>query len=146
MDTAHNKSEARDSATASIQRQTAAMGSKVFEIGICQSRRMLLRALASDELLRSVPRLSRENANGANIYIRPSGEHNLSMVDDLTDDAVGATRKTGFDPAVVVETSPRNFQAWLKHGVVFVILPRRADPSLRSGYNRHRADLRAECA
>src|SRR5262245_25557777 len=28
-------------------------------------------------------------------------------------------RKTGFEPAVVVETSPNNFQVWLNHGRVF---------------------------
>jgi hypothetical protein len=56
-----------------------------------------------------------ENCNGRNIYIRPSGEHNLSLVDDLTQYGVAWMRRSGFAPALVVETSPDNFQAWLKH-------------------------------
>jgi len=37
------------------------------------------------------------------------------MVDDLKTDAVLAMRETGFNPAAIVETSPGNFQAWMKH-------------------------------
>ena len=37
------------------------------------------------------------------------------MVDDLSAQALSVMRSTGFAPAVVVETSPGNFQAWLKH-------------------------------
>jgi hypothetical protein len=37
------------------------------------------------------------------------------LVDDLTKGAVSVMKSAGFDPAVVVETSPSNFQAWLKH-------------------------------
>ena len=47
--------------------------------------------------------------------MRPKGEHDLSLVDDLTADAVKRMKVTGFTPAAVVETSPGNFQAWLKH-------------------------------
>jgi RepB DNA-primase from phage plasmid len=52
---------------------------------------------------------------GRNIYIRPKGEHDLSMVDDLTMGAVSVMKAAGFNPAVTVETSPGNYQAWLKH-------------------------------
>jgi hypothetical protein len=76
---------------------------------------MLLRVWDQDTLLRSVPWLQTQNHDGRHIFIRPKGEHNLSMVDDLTADAVAALDREGFHPAVVVETSPSNFQAWLKH-------------------------------
>jgi len=39
-------------------------------------------------------------------FIRPKGEHNLSLVDDLTAEAVTAMGREGFHPASVVETSP----------------------------------------
>jgi len=48
----------------------------------------------------------------------PGGPHGLSLVDDLTAEALGRMKDQGFAPAAVVETSPGNFQAWLKHGVV----------------------------
>src|ERR1017187_6647348 len=55
------------------------------------------------------------NPTGRNIYIRPRGEHNLSLIDDLTAASIERMKAEGFHPALVVETSPGNFQAWLKH-------------------------------
>jgi DNA primase RepB-like protein len=59
-----------------------------------------------------------ENGKGAHIYIRPAGTHSLSLIDDLTADAIERMKAEGFEPAVVVETSPNNFQAWLNHGQI----------------------------
>src|ERR1700730_228118 len=42
----------------------------------------------------------------------------LSPIDDLTADAIERMRADGFEPAVVIETSPNNFQAWLNHGQI----------------------------
>jgi len=78
---------------------------------------MLARTWDVDALVRSVPWMRLQNRNGRNIYIRPQGEHNLSLVDDLTADAVAAMKRGGFSPALVVRTSPGNHQAWLKHPV-----------------------------
>jgi hypothetical protein len=66
-------------------------------------------------LNRSIPWLRWQNSQGRNIYIRPQGEHKLSLVDDLTREAVDRMKQTGFQPAAVIETSPGNFQVWLKH-------------------------------
>jgi hypothetical protein len=44
------------------------------------------------------------------------------MVDDLTAAAINRMKAEGYTPALVVETSPGNFQAWLNHGQV---LPQR---------------------
>ena len=49
-------------------------------------------------------------------YVRPAGIHGLSLVDDLKPDALVRMKAEGFAPAAVVETSPGNLQAWLKHG------------------------------
>ena len=56
--------------------------------------------------MRSLPWLRFQNLEGRNIYIRPNGEHRLSLVDDLTVDAVSAMKDSGFEPAVVVEAAP----------------------------------------
>src|SRR5437762_12589144 len=77
------------------------------------------RAYGTAILLRSISWLRLKNGRGRNIYIRPSGEHRLSLIDDIGWRAVGRLKDEGFDPAVIVETSPGNFQAWLNHGVVF---------------------------
>ena len=60
----------------------------------------------------------RENARGAHIFVRPHGAHALSLVDDVSADAIAAMKESGFHPAVVVETSPGNFQVWVNHGRV----------------------------
>ena len=55
------------------------------------------------------------NRNGRNGYVRPKGEHDLSLVDDLNEDAIAAIKREGFSPALVVRTSPGNHRVWLKH-------------------------------
>ena len=104
-----------------VQRQATAMGSDVYEIGLFKPDAsegeplMLPRVWDADALLRSVAWLRNQNREGRNVYIRPRGEHDLTLVDDLSEDAIGSMKRAGFAPAVVVETSPHNFQAWLKH-------------------------------
>lgn len=97
------------------------MGCDVFELGLFKPGGtgnepvMLPRTWDRETLLRSIAWLKHQNRDGRNVYVRPKDEHNLSLVDDLSADAVGQMEKTGFAPALVVQTSPANFQAWLKH-------------------------------
>ena len=49
-----------------------------------------------------------QNAHGRNVYVRPKGEHHLSLVDDITVGAIRRMKDEGFAPAVVVETSAGN--------------------------------------
>jgi hypothetical protein len=98
------------------------MGAEVYEIGLFKpsaveegSAVMIPRTWDARTLLKSIPWLRLQNADGRNIYVRPKGEHELSLVDDLTADAVRRMKASGFAPALVVETSPENFQTWLKH-------------------------------
>jgi hypothetical protein len=69
-----------------------------------------------DELLDSIPWLKSQNADDRNVYIRPKGRSALVLLDDLTADTLERMRHSGFSPALIVETSPDNFQAWLHHG------------------------------
>ena len=71
-----------------------------------------------DRLLQSLPWLKAKNASGANINIGPFGEHGLSLIDDLKREGIQKMKDAGFHPALVVETSPNNFQAWVNHGQV----------------------------
>ena len=114
-----------------VEQQIAAMGCEVYEIGLFKPHtpdsnprepEMLPRTWDRATLIKSVPWLRYQNSQGRNIYIRPKGEHHLSMVDDLAADAIKRMKAEGYAPALVVETSPGNFQAWLNHGQ---ILPQR---------------------
>jgi hypothetical protein len=97
------------------------MGCEVFEVGLFNPMAtanepvMIPRTWDTDALLRSVPWLKHQNRNGRNIYVRPQGEHRLSLIDDLKADGIQNMKTSGFTPALVVQTSPDNFQAWVKH-------------------------------
>ncbi|MBF6571574.1 MAG: hypothetical protein IVW54_22220 [Candidatus Binataceae bacterium] len=101
-----------------VARQLFAMNSKSFDIGVLQhSGRMLLREhRTTDQVEAAIKWLRHENARSAHVFVRPHGEHPLSLIDDLTWAAISEMTRAGFEPAVVVETSPRNFQVWLNHG------------------------------
>lgn len=111
-----------DRTARAVQRQIEAMSCRTFELGLFKpdvhgnGPVMLPRVWDADTLLRSISWLRRENHDGRNIFCRPKGEHSLSLVDDLSSTAVMEMKRAGFEPALVVETSPRNFQAWLNHG------------------------------
>jgi hypothetical protein len=111
-----------DRTNEAVTRQLVAMGAGEFEIGLYKPEGagnseppMIPRTWDMQAVLKSIPWLRLQNRNGRNIYIRPRGEHNLSLIDDLTAESVERMKAEGFHPALVVETSPGNFQAWLKH-------------------------------
>jgi RepB DNA-primase from phage plasmid len=100
-----------------VQRMMDALGCPAYEIGI-KTDRMQNHPVAADKLLNLIPWLRYENtAHEAHIYIRPHGEHNRSftLLDDLDPASVDRLYTEGFSPSALVETSPGNFQAWLKH-------------------------------
>jgi hypothetical protein len=115
------KAATSDRTTRAVENQTRAMGCEVFEIGLCKPTAtgkeavMLPRTWDVETLLSSIPWLKHENRDGRNIYIRPKGEHNLSLVDDLNAVSIRQMKASGFAPALIVQTSSGNFQAWLKH-------------------------------
>ncbi|MBW4049674.1 MAG: DNA topoisomerase [Proteobacteria bacterium] len=93
-----------------------ALGVERLLVGIrdAQTGLMMHRTWSRAELERSVPWLKRMNAQGNDIYLRPSGDHGLVLVDDLKPDALERMQREGYAPAAVIETSPGNFQAWVK--------------------------------
>ena len=107
----------KDRTSQAVAAQVAAMGCEQFEVGVYDSakEKMLTKVWDKDTLLRSVSYLKYQNMQGNHIYIRPAGAHHLTLIDDLTAANVERLRKDGFAPAALVETSPNNFQAWLKH-------------------------------
>jgi len=115
--------------TGIVARQLAAMGSDSFAIGLREEAtgRMLparIWTLAEITDPRIIAWLMYMNTGSRplqppspwHVYIQPAGEErNLTLIDDIDATAVAAMRTGGFEPALLVETSPGNFQAWLKH-------------------------------
>ena len=114
------KPDSRGVAARVAMDQLEAMGAECFDVGIKRiDGTMILReGWGTKQILKSLLWLRRENLNRGHIYVRPAGVHGLSLVDDLKIDALARMKAEGFAPAAVVETSPGNFQAWLKHGEV----------------------------
>ena len=104
-------------ARATALRQLAAMGCARFDLGVLRAHGMMLlyESLTASQICARFAWLQRENARRAHIFVRPHGLSRLTLVDDLSSSALNSMKRTGFAPTLVVETSPRNFQAWLKH-------------------------------
>jgi DNA primase RepB-like protein len=130
-----------------VRIQLRAMGCERFDVGIKRGAgEMILReGQGAIEIEKTIAWLRHENAKGAHIYVRPAGAHRLSLLDDLSSEAIERMKAEGFEPAVVVETSPNNFQAWLNHGQVLdAAISTRAAKQLaeRFGGDRSSADWR----
>jgi hypothetical protein len=106
----------RDRSLEAIQRQVTALDVPRFEVGIREAKtgQMMNREWSRAELEQSASWLKRMNAKGNDIYIRPAGEHSFVLVDDLKPEALKAMQDRGYMPAATVETSPGNYQAWVK--------------------------------
>lgn len=107
----------RDRSLEALQRQVAALGAVLVEVGVRDARtgQMINREWTRAELEQSAAWLKRMNARGSDIYIRPAGvHHGLVLLDDLKADALQRLSADGFAPAALIESSPGNYQAWVK--------------------------------
>jgi len=114
-----------------VQLQLQAMGADRYELGVRippeksedgKSQMILRNGLTNGEIFEKLDWLAAENAKGHHIYIRPSGLSQLTLIDDLNRNSLDTLIDTGYTPACVVETSPGNFQAWLKHAFALTAL------------------------
>lgn len=99
------------------RRQIDALGVDEIEIGVRdQDGRMLTRTGSRVQVLASLGWLRAQNVQGADIYVRPAGDQNagLVLVDDLNRGQIERMKADGFAPATVIETSPDNFQVWVR--------------------------------
>lgn len=99
-----------------VRNQTRGMGCKIFEVGIRHEEKgMINKEYSLAQLLHSISYLKHMNAQGNDIYIKPSQEESaLVLIDDLDPLYVEEMEETGIEPAVVIETSFKNFQCWIK--------------------------------
>lgn len=106
----------RDRSLEAIQRQIMALGVARFEVGIREAKtgQMMNREWSRAEVEQSAAWLKRMNAKGNDIYIRPAGEHGLVLIDDLKPQALERMKADGYAAAATIETSPGNYQAWVK--------------------------------
>ena len=97
-----------------------AIEAPLYDVGVLSNRGMLPGpdGIPAEAVLARLALLKNRNARGSHIYIRPTGEHRYTALDDLSETSLAKLTGDGFNPCAVVETSAGNFQAWLKHSVV----------------------------
>ena len=110
----------RDRTYLAASRQLDALGVDSFEVGVRdRAGRMLTRSWSKAEVLKAIPWLKSQNAQGADVYVRPAspgGNANagIVLVDDLSRETVARMKADGLTPALLVETSPGSYQVWVR--------------------------------
>ena len=110
-----------DRTESTVRNMLNAIEAPLYDVGVLSDRGMLpgLDGISGAAVTERLSLLKFRNARGSHIYIRPSGEHRYTALDDLSEISLNRLIADGFSPCAVVETSAGNFQAWLKHPVVF---------------------------
>jgi hypothetical protein len=99
-----------------VSRQLQGMGCEGYQIGIREAKtgNMMSRHCNQEQILHSVNFFKSMNLNGNDIYIRSATSQGLILIDDL---GLGTLEKMdfeGYNPAAIIQTSPQNYQAWIK--------------------------------
>ena len=86
-------------------------GKKIF---ILDKKGGMTRGFSPDELEGYMPEMLRFQRRGENIYYMPlsEGRHHI-LIDNMTRDSLKRLQEDGFRPAVVLESSPGNYQCLL---------------------------------
>lgn len=106
-----------DRTRAAVSRQLKGMAATLYEVGVRHPERgMLNREWSESEIIKALDWLKRENFKGCDIYVRParSAPSRLILVDDLSRGTLARLQAGPYPAAVTVQTSPVNYQAWIK--------------------------------
>jgi hypothetical protein len=107
--------EVRDRSREAVERQIGAIQAERFDVLLRNDStgQSVKRTWTKPELMKGVPWLKRMNAKGNDVYIRPTGQHGVILIDGLKAENVSTMWQKGFEPAVTVESRPGVFQAWV---------------------------------
>jgi hypothetical protein len=74
-----------DRAEISVRKMLTAVEAPLYDIGVLSDRGMLpgLDSIPAAAVLDRLSLLKYRNARGSHIYVRPSGEHRFTVLDDL---------------------------------------------------------------
>ncbi len=74
----------------------------------------ITKGFSAKELLQKMPEMRRLQMRRENIYYTPlSAQRHHILIDDMTAESVGKFKKDGFTPAIILESSPNNYQCIL---------------------------------
>lgn len=105
-----------DKTTQAVIKQVKAMGATKYDVGIrsAETGKMMNECWTKEEVIKAVPKLKALNTGGNDVYIRPHDDSVFVLLDDIDEEAVKRLESDGLRPAILVQTSPGNRQAWLK--------------------------------
>src|ERR1700677_4929665 len=105
-----------DRTESTVRKMLTAIEAPLYDIGVLSDRGMLpgLDSIPAAAVLDRLSLLKHSNARGSHIYIRPSGEHRFTTLDDLNEASLARLSADGFTPWPVVGTIAANSQFWLK--------------------------------
>ena len=105
-----------DRTYAAVNKQLEAFKINDFELGLYNrsSNKMLARFWNKSEILKSLSWLKSMNHKGHDVFIRPSGSVGLVFFDDVSQAVLIELKNSGYEPAVITESSPQNYQGWIR--------------------------------
>jgi len=76
-----------DRTESTVRNLLTAIEAPLYDVGVLSERGMLpgLDGISAAAVLDRLPLLKYRNAHGSHIYIRPSGEHRFTTLDDLSE-------------------------------------------------------------
>ena len=82
-----SKATTMDRTESTVRNMLAAIEAPLYDVGVLSDRGMLpgLDGIPADAVLERLSLLKYRNARGSHIYIRPSGEHRYTALDDLSE-------------------------------------------------------------
>ncbi|MCU7800449.1 MAG: RepB family DNA primase [gamma proteobacterium symbiont of Lucinoma myriamae] len=137
-----NNNQQKDRTVEAVRSQVRAFQCKTFELGIRDQKTgktIIKRDWTIKEIENSIKFFKYQNYQSHHIYIRPSGSQGIILMDDLTISTLLEMEEQRVLPALVVETSPMNYQAWIRVSHE-PILPELATATAKKLADRFNAD------
>ena len=87
-----------DRAEITVRNMLTAVEAPLYDIGVLSDRGMLpgLDSIPAAAVLDRLSLLKYRNARGSHIYVRPSGEHRFTVLDDLNEATLARLAADGF--------------------------------------------------
>lgn len=107
----------RDLTITAVRNQLTAMCCESYDLGLRVEDKLGMinhKGLSACEVGDRIQWLKAKNLAGSHVYIRPHGSMGLILVDDISHGTIELMKVQGVVPALVVETSPDNFQVWVR--------------------------------
>ncbi len=104
----HLTGDSMDRTESIVRNMLGAIEAQLYDVGVLSDRGMLpgLDGIPASAVLERLPLLKYRNARGSHIYIRPSGEHRFTVLDDLDEASLARLPQTASAPAPWSKPAP----------------------------------------